>query len=88
MATLAKKKNRLGAPPPPTAAFNNLAEPEVAPSNRKVDGRTLKKTGMTEQFNTRLTKETLTKLRSVAQAEGRTIGKIIELSLDSYTTNN
>ncbi len=84
MATLKKKKNRLGAPPPRTETPDNLIEPETAAATSKTDKRSLRKTGMTEQFNTRLTKECLKKLRAVAKEDGRTIGKTIERALDIY----
>ena len=85
MATLKKKKSRLGTPPPKEAVHNNLAEPEVAPATKKaVDGRTLRKTGRTQQFNTSVTKEYLDKLRKVSKEEGRTMAKILELSLEVY----
>ncbi len=86
MATLKKRKNRLGAPPPKETVRNNLTEPEVAPAfNKPTDGRTLRKTGRTQQFNTRVSQEYLSKLREVAKEEGRTMGKILELSLECYT---
>ena len=76
MATLKKKKSRLGTPPPKEAVHNNLAEPEVAPATKKaVDGRTLRKTGRTQQFNTSVTKEYLDKLRKVSKEEGADDGK-------------
>lgn len=87
MATL-KKKNRLGTPPTEAEVLNNLTEPEVAPAlqsrEKSIDRRTLRKTGMTEQFNTRVSKEFLKSLRATAKEEGRTLGKILELSLNSY----
>lgn len=89
MATvLKKKKNRLGTPPPQTETANNLVEPEVAPATaqpaKKVDGRTLRRTGRTEQFNTTVSKEYLKTLKATAKEEGRTMGKILELSLTAY----
>lgn len=91
MAELKKKKNRLGTPPSRTDTLNTLAEPEVAPSAqqpiKKVDGRSLRKTGMTEQFNTRVSKEFLKKLRKMAKAKGVTQGKLIEMGLDALDKN-
>jgi len=91
MATL-KKKNRLGTPPTKSEVLNNLTEPEAAPAlqmgQKAVDKRTLRKTGMTEQFNTRVSKEFLKSLRATAKDEGRTLGKILELSLNAYLLKN
>ena len=86
MARIEKKKtSRLGTPPPVNDTFDNLTEPEVAPaSQKKKDGRKLRKTGMTEQFNTRVSKNILTEIRAIAKEEGRTLGKVLELMLAAY----
>jgi len=91
MAQLKKKKSRLGTPPPTTDTLNTLSEPESAPGAKKpvkeVDGRTLKKTGMTEQFNTRVSPEYSKEIREEAKKEGRTLGKMLELTLAAYKNN-
>lgn len=93
MATLKKKPNRLGEPPKPTEVRNNLAEPEVAPAStekpkKKVDGRTLVATGRNKQFNTTVSEAYLKDLRAIAKKEGRTLGKMLELSLEAWKKEN
>ncbi len=88
MATLKKKKSRLGTPPPAETVRDNLIEPETAPAKSEpVDKRTLRKTGRTQQFNTRVSKDFLDLLRKTAKNEGRTMGKIMELALVDYAKN-
>ena len=48
------KRSKLPPPPAPTEVADNLSQPELAPSTF-VDGRTLRATGRTEQFTTRIT---------------------------------
>ncbi|CAG8807964.1 6252_t:CDS:1, partial [Racocetra persica] len=49
------KKKKLEAPPLPEETTSNLQTPEVL--GQKLDKRTLRKTGRTEQFATRVSKE-------------------------------
>ena len=90
-------RRSLGEPPPPSAARGNLAEPEVAamsetgaaPGNAgrdagRVDGRTLRRTGRTEQFATRVHPQFRDELVEVAQATGKRYNEILEESLALY----
>lgn len=60
------KPNRKNLPPPPSEAKDNLAQPEHAPAGTYVDGRTLRATGRTTQFTTRITKELQTEIKVFA----------------------
>lgn len=53
------KKPKLPPPPPPEEATNNLSQPEHAPAEAApyVDGRSLRATGRTLQFSTRVTEK-------------------------------
>ena len=86
MAKIKKKPNRLGSPPKPDNVLNTLAEPESAPA-KKIDGRTLRKTGMTQQFNTRVSKGFLKKLKAEARAQDSTQGRVMAIALDFYLEN-
>ena len=55
MVDVSRIKNRLGTPPDPSQAGRNLAEPETAPT--WIDGRSLRATGRTAQFATRIKPE-------------------------------
>jgi hypothetical protein len=62
------KPNRknLPPPPPPSEAKDNLAQPEHAPAGTYVDGRSLRATGRTTQFTTRITEELQTDIKVFA----------------------
>ncbi len=51
-----KPKGRLGSPPAIEHTPENLSQPEIAPvAYEKIDGRSRRATGRTEQFATRIT---------------------------------
>jgi hypothetical protein len=88
-----KNKNRLGIPPSKEEASDNLTAPEVAPvadsgedqlSYTKVDGRTLRKTGRTIQFATRVSKDFDLRLRQIAQKENLLLVQVLEKALKEY----
>lgn len=82
--TLKKKsRNRLGKPPEPTAAGTNLDAPEVAPA-AYVDGRSLRRTGRTAQFATRVTPEWHRRIKRIAARDGKKLTEILELALETY----
>ena len=62
------KPQRKNLPPPPqlSEAKDNLAQPEHAPAGAYVDGRTLRATGRTTQFTTRITEELQTEIKVFA----------------------
>jgi len=89
------RRNSLGTPPSPDETLGNLNEPEVAPaptptiktkkeSATKTDGRSLRRTGRTEQFSTRVTDEFKKEIHSVAKATGKKYNVILEESLELY----
>lgn len=82
--TLKKKsRNRLGKPPEPTAAGSNLQQPETAPATY-VDGRSLRRTGRTAQFSTRVTPEWHRRIKQIAARDTKKLNEILELALDAY----
>jgi hypothetical protein len=94
MADLSKlMKKRLGAPPPPDEASQNLQAPEVAPSapvvkvtsqGRAEDGRTARRTGRTLQFATRVSEEFDQRFRKIAKRDGLLLAQLLEKALDAY----
>jgi hypothetical protein len=56
--------------------------PEVI--REKVDKRTLRKTGRTEQFATRVNKEWLEKIKKIAVKENLKLVEVLEKALESY----
>lgn len=89
MADLSKLQRRgtLGAPPPPEEASANLAAPEVAPaavSRRRIDGRSLRKTGRTLQFATRVTEEFDALLHEIAVRDGLKLVEVLERGVAAY----
>ena len=75
-----------GMPPQRGDCFNNLQQPEVAPypDLYQIDRRTLRKTGRTEQFNTRVKKGFREKVRFLAARDGISMAEVIELSVEMY----
>ena len=91
-----KSKNRLGVPPNQEEASNNLQAPEVAPLSPEkfnernedclLDGRSLRRTGRTIQFATRVTPDFDRRIRLLAQSQGVFIVEVLEKALDAYET--
>jgi hypothetical protein len=100
--TKLKRRNTLGAPPPPEEASPNLTAPEIAPvyprpneapalsewrrasHEGRIDGRTLRKTGRTVQFATRVSEDFDDRLRHIAQRDGMKLVEVLERALDTY----
>ena len=96
--TKLKRKSTLGAPPPITEASANLQAPEHAPPESTAsqvspvmqgragghDGRSARRTGRTLQFATRVSPEFDTRLRAIADREGRLLVEVLERALDAY----
>lgn len=98
-----KRRNTLGTPPAPEEASENLAAPEIAPTHLRVaslpsapaalrghgriDGRTLRRTGRTVQFATRVSLEFDDRLRRLAQRDGLKLVEVLEHALDIYETS-
>ncbi len=75
-----------GIPPQRGDSFNNLQQPEVAPYSEylEIDRRTLRKTGRTEQFNTRVKEGFRQKVKVLAARDGISMAEVIELSVEMY----
>jgi len=95
MADLSKlrKRTTLGEPPPLEEASTNLEAPEIAPVSheprrgraaRRIDGRSLRRTGRTVQFATRVSEEFDNKFRRIAQRDGLRFGELLERALAAY----
>ena len=76
------KKRKLEAPPTLAETTSHLQMPEVI--GGKVDKRTLRKTGRTEQFATRVNKEWLEKIRGISERENLKLVEVLEKSLECY----
>jgi hypothetical protein len=61
---------------------SHLQLPEVI--GDKVDKRTLRRTGRTEQFATRVSKEWLEKVKGMAEKENLKLVEVLEKMLESY----
>ena len=94
MADLSKlMKKRLGPPPSIDDTADVLKAPEVAPSapaaptaayRRGEDGRSLRRTGRTLQFATRVNAEFDKRFRAVAKRDGLLMAQLLEKALDAY----
>lgn len=76
------KKKRLEVPPTLAETASNLQLPEVI--GEKVDKRTLRKTGRTEQFATRVSPEWLEKVKEIAKREDLKLVEVLERALEIY----
>lgn len=76
------KKRKLEVPPSLSETTSNLQLPEVV--GEKVDKRTLRKTGRTEQFATRVSLEWLEKVKGIAKKENLKLVEVLERMLESY----
>src|ERR1700722_1891062 len=76
------KKRKLEAPPSLSETTSNLQLPEVI--GEKVDRRSLRKTGRTEQFATRVSKEWLEKVKEIAVKESLKLVEVLERMLEGY----
>lgn len=61
-----------------------VSKPRSTASEEVIDGRTLRRTGRTEQFATRVRPDFKKSLHSVAQATGKNYNVILEESLELY----
>jgi hypothetical protein len=55
-----------------------------SPRQRRLDGRSMRKTGRTVQFATRVSEEWDEKLRHIAQRDGLLLVEVLEQALDAY----
>lgn len=84
-ASKLKRRTSLGSPPPIEEASHNLHEPEITTSPiERIDGRTLRRSGRTIQFATRVSPEFDARLRQIAQRDGLLLVEVLERALDAY----
>lgn len=88
-----KPARRLGPPPAVDEASGNLSAPEVAPVAPPVaapqvkarrDGRTLRRTGRTVTFATRVSPEFDERIRDIAEEKGLMLVEVLEQALAAY----
>jgi hypothetical protein len=98
LTKLKSRRNTLGAPPPAEEASANLQAPELAPRPTAPpttapragqgapvrDGRSMRRTGRTVQFATRVSPEFDERLRQIAEREGMLLVEVLEKALDAY----
>ncbi|RZI60024.1 MAG: hypothetical protein EOP14_02890 [Pseudomonas sp.] len=88
---------RLGPPPSIEDASKNLSAPEIAPSPviadksfqpdaaiRRRDGRSMRRTGRTVNFATRVSQEFDERLRNIAEQQGLMLVEVMEQALTAY----
>lgn len=91
------KSPRLGPPPSMDEASKNLLAPEVAPSSvnveissqsatasRRRDGRSMRRTGRTVNFATRVSQEFDGRIREIAEQKGLMLVEVMEQALAAY----
>ncbi len=71
------KIKRKGLGEVPQVASENLKSPEIAPSDKRVSGRT-------EQLNLKASKEFKKRLKIMAAEEGYLMIEVLERALESY----
>jgi hypothetical protein len=87
----------LGSPPPLAEARSDLAPPEAVGGNirgeanlpeadppERIDGRSLRRSGRTVQFATRVSPEFDTRIRTIAKRERLLLVEVLEKALDAY----
>ena len=90
-----KRRNTLGDPPPIEEASQNLRTLETAAAviqpaaspheeHHRIDGRSLRKTGRTVQFATKVSVEFDDKLRRIAQRDRLLLVEVLERALEAY----
>lgn len=58
--------------------------PKGIASGEKVDGRTLRKTGRTEQFATRVSPEFHNRLKEIAKRDSLMLVEVLERAVEAY----
>ncbi len=91
MATFRKppRRGELGDPPKIEEAGENLKAPETAPPKaftlpQKTDGRTLRKTGRTHPFATRITPKLHKRIKMIAARDEVKVAELLEHAIDAY----
>lgn len=79
MANFPKARiNKFPLPPSPNETTNNLNQPEVAPYVGTIDGRTLRATGRTSQFTTRISEDLHNEIKVYAAQHKMKLNELIE----------
>ena len=93
-----KTARRLGLPPAVDEASENLSAPEVAPvapvmaavaapqaatSPRRRDGRSMRRTGRTVTFATRVSQQFDERIRDIAEQKGLMLVEVLEQALEA-----
>jgi hypothetical protein len=96
MADASKLKRGLGAPPPPDEARNDLTPSPAAPVYTpaptvvsmtpapRIDARSLRRSGRTVHFATKVTPEFDNRVRQIAADTGKMLTEILEEALAAY----
>jgi len=84
MEPLAEVPRRATVPPQEPANTPEDATPQLPHQQRRIDGRSLRKTGRTLQLATRVSWEFDEKLRSIAQRDGLKLVEVLERALEAY----
>ena len=79
-----KRKNNLPPPPSIEETSENIHPRSDVTNYERIDGRSLRRTGRTIQFNTRVTPEFDMRLREIAQRERLTLVEVLEQALIRY----
>ena len=76
----------VGMPVTPVSqrASHAVASPVAAPQASRMDGRTMRRSGRTVQFATRVSPEFDERIRHIALQEGRLLVEVLERALDAY----
>ena len=75
---------RAHAPPPARPPRHPAAPP---PQPGRMDGRTMRRSGRTVQFATRVSPEFDERIRQIAMREGMLLVEVLERALDAYEAN-
>ena len=70
--------------PPREAEMGARPHDGIAPRARRIDGRTLRRSGRTVQFATRVSPEFDERIREIARREGKLLVEVLEQALDAY----
>lgn len=86
-----KPARRLGPPPAVDEASGNLSAPEIAPAPtqpatapRRRDGRSMRRTGRTMTFATRVSPQFDDRIRDIAEQQGLMLVEVLERALEAY----
>lgn len=84
-------RKNLPSPPSMDEATDNIQAPETAPAPKvvamrpaRIDGRSLRRSGRTLQFATRVTPEFDNELRVLAERDGLMLVEVLERALELY----